>query len=145
VTGYPSVRAFDGHSEARVRAHWVPLFERYGVRVVFENHDHAYKRTRPIRQNAPSADGIVYIGDGAWGVTTREIGSRDPDLEGLPWYLEWAESVRHFILGTIQGTQHHFVMIDEDGYTFDEYPRTPFTVLHQYPAFEPVGMAESRW
>lgn len=143
VTGYPSVRAFDGETETRVRDNWVPLFERYGVRVVFENHDHVYKRTRPIRQNAPSANGVVYIGDGAWGVSTREIG-RDHEGDELPWYLERAESVRHFILGTIHGAHRHFLMIDEDGNIFDEYPRTPNTMLHEYPAEDTIGAAGSR-
>jgi acid phosphatase type 7 len=145
VPAYPSVRPFEGDSAIeRVRAHWVPLFERYGVRVAFENHDHAYKRTPPIRQNSPNANGVVYIGDGAWGVSTREIGSRDPDREGTPWYLERAEAVRHFILATIHGPHQHFLMIDEDGNIFDEYPHTPGRVLHRYPASEPAAAAGSQ-
>jgi acid phosphatase type 7 len=130
VPAYPSARSPDGGSETRVREHWVPLFERYGVRVVFENHDHTYKRTFPLRQNRISVDGIVYIGDGAWGVSTRQIGQWQGGEKA--WYLERAESVRHFIVATIHGPHQHFLMVDEDGNVFDEYPQTPNHRLHSY-------------
>jgi hypothetical protein len=53
-----------------VREYWAPLFERYGVQIAFENHDHVYKRTVPLRSGAPHADGVVYIGDGSWGMAS---------------------------------------------------------------------------
>src|SRR5690625_7699759 len=74
---WPSVRNPDWEQSVRVREHWVPLFEAYGVRVAFENHDHAYKRTRPIRNNRKDPSGVVYFGDGAWGVGVREIRSEE--------------------------------------------------------------------
>jgi acid phosphatase type 7 len=120
VPGYPSVRAFDGEVSQRVREHWVPLFDRYGVRVAFENHDHIYKRTWPLRGGERHADGVVYLGDGAWGVGVREIG-RDQGGNMAP-YLERAESVRHFILGEIRGAERRFIMVDEEGTVFDEFP-----------------------
>jgi acid phosphatase type 7 len=121
VPGYPSVRVFDGEVSQRVREHWVPLFERYGVRVVFENHDHAYKRTHPLRGGERHPDGVVYIGDGAWGVGVREIGRDWPDGQRPP-YLERGESVRHFILGEVRGAERRFIMVDEEGTVFDEFP-----------------------
>jgi len=39
---------------------------------VFENHVHAFKRTKPLRGNAPSENGTVYVGDGAFGNIVRE-------------------------------------------------------------------------
>jgi hypothetical protein len=121
VPGYPSARLFEGEVSRRVREHWVPLFERYGVEVAFENHDHAYKRTYPLRAGERSPDGIVYLGDGAWGTATRPIG-RDWEEGQRPWYLERAESVRHFIVGEIRGAERYFVMVDAEGEIFDEYP-----------------------
>jgi acid phosphatase type 7 len=122
VPAFPSVRSFEGEVSARVREHWVPLFERSTVRVAFENHDHAYKRTHPIRNGQISADGIVYLGDGCWGVGEREIG-RDQGGEP-PWYLHRARSKRHFILATIHGPHQHFLMVDNQGQVIDEYPDT---------------------
>jgi len=103
VPAYPSVRAFEGETplggkiSMRIREHWCPLFDRFGVRVVFENHDHAYKRTKRIRGNAVHPDGIVYIGDGAWGVRTRAIHDT-----AATWYLERAKRARHVLIVTLE-------------------------------------------
>lgn len=130
VPAFPSVRNPEGGIHTRLRETWVPLFEHSNVRVVFENHDHAYKRTYPLRNGEIDPDGIVYIGDGAWGVYTRPIGGGDdPDSwmyhGNNPWYLKRATAQRHFIIGTIHGPHQHFLMINEDGKVIDEYPRTP--------------------
>jgi hypothetical protein len=121
VGAYPSARAFENAVAQRVREHWVPLFEQYGVRVAFENHDHAYKRTYPLRGGERAPDGIIYLGDGAWGTDVRRIGQEAAGATP-PWYLERGESRRHFILGEIRGAKRHFIMIDEYGEVFDEYP-----------------------
>ncbi|EPR65884.1 hypothetical protein ADICYQ_5029 [Cyclobacterium qasimii M12-11B] len=49
VPAYPSARAFTGTTQTMIREHWVPLFEKSSIQLVFENHDHAYKRTYPIK------------------------------------------------------------------------------------------------
>ncbi|MFP4171317.1 MAG: hypothetical protein ACLFV4_00245 [Candidatus Hydrogenedentota bacterium] len=64
VPAYPSHRSYDGGVQTQVRENWVPLFEGNNVQVAFENHDHAYKRTYPIRDGEISSGGIVYLGDG---------------------------------------------------------------------------------
>jgi acid phosphatase type 7 len=124
VPAYPSVRNPGSTSQTRVRENWVPLFEKFGVRTVFESHDHIYKRTYPIREGEISADGIVYLGDGSWGVGTRPIG-RDHGDDGSAWYLQRAASERHAIITTIQGNSQHFLVINEKGKVIDEYPETP--------------------
>ena len=102
VPGYPSVRAFDGPTSVQVREHWVPLFERSGVRAAFENHDHAYKRTPALRAGRLDSTGVVYVGDGAWGAVPRPIGR---DTRGEPaWYLAHSASVNHGILVTLDGS-----------------------------------------
>ena len=130
VPAWPSVRNPEGSRHIKIRENWVPLFEENGVRVVFENHDHVYKRTYPLYQGEISENGIVYIGDGAWGVGTRQVGGSQNPEDGWqyhgnnPWYLKRASSERHFILGTIHGTHRHFLMVNEEGKVIDEYPRT---------------------
>jgi len=118
MPAFPSVRPFDGRSSTAVREHWVPLFDQYGVRVAFENHDHAYKRTEPIRGGQVHPEGTVYFGDGAWGVSTRSV--HDP---AETWYLANAQAARHFILVTLEGTRQHFVTIGEGGEILDEFER----------------------
>ncbi|TVQ74101.1 MAG: metallophosphoesterase family protein [Balneolaceae bacterium] len=122
VPAYPSVRNYNDEVQKRVRELWVPEFEKGGVQLVFEAHDHAYKRTFPIRENEVRSNGIVYVGDGAWGTETREIASRQ-DYEN--WYIVKAASERHFILLTLHGTQRHMKMISSTGKVLDEYPETP--------------------
>jgi hypothetical protein len=119
VPGYPSVRAFEEKYSAQVREHWSPLFDQFGVKVAFENHDHAYKRTHPIRGGKIDfARGVTYLGDGAWGVGVRDV---HPDS----WYLAKAVKVRHFILVTLQGRNAQYQAIDEEGRVIDQYPEAP--------------------
>lgn len=130
VPAYPSVRSFHGADSEAVRTHWVPLFERYGVRLAFEHHDHAYKRTVPLRGGRPHPGGIVYLGDGAWGVSTRAIGSRqEDDAEPSGWYLAHAEPTRHAFVLTLHGPLAHVLAVREDGEVIDAYPSAPQRVL----------------
>lgn len=115
VPAYPSHRAFSGANSALVRENFVPRFENHGIKVVFENHDHTFKRTYPLFQGKKVEDGkgIVYIGDGAWGVGTRPLNKE--------WYLARSESIRHFIVVTLKGKNADFVMVDDAGKEFDRY------------------------
>jgi len=75
VPGYASVKGLNYREEQiEVREYFYPRFEEHGIRVAFENHDHAYKRTPPMRgmEVVDEGEGVVYIGDGAWGVSTRD-------------------------------------------------------------------------
>lgn len=120
VPAWPSNRSFDGRTQTRVRENWVPLFDAHdNIKVAFENHDHTYKRTHPIRHGEIDPRGVVYIGDGAWGVGERD--THDPDET---WYLKRAESRRHAIIVTLQGRHQHFLMVGRDGEWLDEYPET---------------------
>lgn len=76
---FPSVRAYED-GEARRRT-WVPLFEKYRIDLVTSGHDHSLKRTLPILDTKPNAEGIVYIGDGGLGVRPR-------DVDATRWYLK---------------------------------------------------------
>jgi len=122
VPAYPSVRNPEGNTHRRVREHWVPLFEENGLKLVFEAHDHVYKRTFPIREGQVHPGGVVYVGDGAWGVSTREIGRSHREAT---WYLDQGHADRHFILVTLHGAQQHLLVVNEDGQIIDEYPATP--------------------
>lgn len=147
IPAFPSVRNPEGGIHKHLREAWVPLFEQAGVRVAFESHDHAYKRTYPMLGGEIDPNGIVYIGDGAWGVGTRPLGgSEDPDHYthhgNNPWYLKRASSERHFIIGTIHGPHQHFLMVNEDGQIIDEYPETPHLHIDRTHLAEPWGNME---
>ena len=100
-----------------VRNHWVPLFEKHKINAVFENDHHSYKRTHPIFKDKVDKDsGILYLGDGAWGVGVRKV--HKPDEK---WYLAKAESRNHFWLVTLTGKTPRYQAIDQKGVVFDDY------------------------
>ncbi|MEZ5301505.1 MAG: hypothetical protein R3F11_12780 [Verrucomicrobiales bacterium] len=80
-----------------IQAQWSPLFEQHGVLAAFENDHHVYKRSRPLKAGAVTDDGVLYLGDGAWGVETRKI---PPSASGLNYLAKFA-SERHLIVATI--------------------------------------------
>lgn len=65
------------------------------------------------------------MGDGAWGVSTRDVGL---DYQDRAWYLNKAISKRHFILLTLHGKQRHMKVISSQGHIIDEYPRTKISL-----------------
>jgi hypothetical protein len=93
VPGYPSVRKMEEKGSVQVRTHWVPAFEAGGLAAAFENHDHARKRTFPLIGGVATAGGVVYLGDGAWGVKTRSLAA------DRPWIAA-------------SGSEHHAWIID---------------------------------
>ncbi len=96
VPAYPSVRSFNNEISKAIRQFWVPLFEQFGIQTVFENHDHTYKRTYCLLKNRIDPRGVLYIGDGCWGI------SRARKLPLLKrFYIEKHSSLRHFILVTL--------------------------------------------
>jgi hypothetical protein len=118
---YPSVRAEqDGASR---REHWVPLFEKYHLDLACESHDHALKRTLPIRDGKPDLEnGIVYIGDGGLGVPQRK-----PDPER--WWFKggggFTKPVHHCHLFEIGKEDFHVRAFGMDGGILDDFRLHP--------------------
>ncbi|MEM1283635.1 MAG: metallophosphoesterase family protein, partial [Chlamydiota bacterium] len=109
VPAYPSVRKVKGSISKQIRELWIPIFEDHGINTAFEHHDHAYKRTHPIyKGQIDSNKGVLYLGDGAWGVKKP----RTPKSPNDRWYLAKTKSTRHFILVTLYGLKRHYKAID---------------------------------
>jgi hypothetical protein len=108
-----------------IRTHWIPHFERHGVTAVFEHDHHTYKRThRLLGHKRDDENGLLYLGDGAWGVRTREV-PRAADV----WYLAKAEPIRHVFHVTLQPSgQAQINAINDRGEIFDQVElKTPRT------------------
>lgn len=61
VHHHPMTSVSRGRDNPPLRAHWQPLFERHGVDLVLQGHDHAYGRHR-MRGAGPAGDeGPVYV------------------------------------------------------------------------------------
>lgn len=107
--------------DKEVREHWVPLFEKYGVDVAFENDHHVYKRTLPIKEEKVDfKDGVVYMGDGSWGVDVRKVDWKKVQKKG---YLHRAENMNHLIKVTMKPGLQLFEAFLSDGRRIDSYPR----------------------
>lgn len=127
VPAYPSVRSYHNRYSALIRRYWVPTFEKGGLTMAFENHDHAYKRTHPLIKNRINSQGIVYVGDGCWGVAEPRTFS----FLCKPFYLaKWA-STRHFLVITLAEDQQHLVSIDSQGKIIDAYDCAPLLSLRE--------------
>lgn len=86
--------------------------------MAFENHDHTYKRTYPIKHAlvVPDGEGTVYLGDGCWGKPAREVAVE------LPPYLRDAASVEHFWVADFGPERAIYRAVDVEGRVFDVYP-----------------------
>jgi len=80
---YPAVPAWDLVTDAS-RLAWIDIFDRYGVRLAFENHYHVYKRTKALynNQEAVNGNGTIYLGDGSWGI----LGTSIPYVKS--WFMD---------------------------------------------------------
>lgn len=116
VPAYPSVRKISDDYCSEVRKNWVPIFEENGLTAAFEHHDHAYKRTYPIKGNQVNRDGVIYLGDGAWGIENP----RRARHVAQKWYLANFASERHFLKVVICGDKRYAAAITPKGATIDE-------------------------
>jgi len=75
VSPYPAYLDFS--SGLQIRKNWVPLFEKYGVTLVINGHDHASMRTHPLKNGKINdEEGIIYIINGL---------SKEPDKSR--WFI----------------------------------------------------------
>jgi len=116
---YPSVRGWtDGEDR---RYYFVPVMERNNVDLVLESHDHALKRTLPIRDGGPHKHGITYIGDGGLGVPQR---NPDPSR----WYLQepgMTQSVHHVHVLEFDADKLRGRAYGMDGEVLDDFTLLP--------------------
>lgn len=117
VSGYPSVYSEEEKTSKRVREYWHPHFDRYHLQVAFENHNHAYKRTYPLKNGKYDPEGVIYMGDGSWGVWTRTPKKK--------WYLEKIAKVNSVCLVQIDREKAVVEAIDIKGKVIDSVTIMP--------------------
>ena len=103
-------------SEFSTMSDWLNIFERYGVDMVFNGHDHHYERSLN--------NGIWYIVTGGGGAPLRGV-----NLKPNPYQI-YTESSLHFCKLHVDGTELVFEMIRADG-----------TVADTLTITEPLGVA----
>ncbi|GMV91594.1 MAG: hypothetical protein AMXMBFR82_13720 [Candidatus Hydrogenedentota bacterium] len=115
---YPAHRDYEGGGSVAGRTHWLPIFDKYGLTVGMENHDHVFKRTKVLKGNEVADEGTVYIGDGCFGRAPREI---DPQPR---WYNEKEAAKAHFWVVDVKKDGVDLKAIDAEGLELDRFSLT---------------------
>lgn len=89
-----------------VRAALVPLFEKYGVNIVFSGHNHVYERG--------TVNNIKYVVTGAGGAPLHEPG---PNTDGI----ETSKSAYEYAVLEIEGATIKFAAKEPDGNIIDQF------------------------
>lgn len=118
VPAYPSYRKMEGANGKEGtgegnRKHWVPLFQKYRVPVVLEHHDHTFKRTKPLLDGLSHPNGVLYLGDGSWGLL------RTPNKPEQLAVLAASSRDYHLSLHRLQGQERFHLALDEFGRVMD--------------------------
>ena len=126
VGAFPAFYPYKAAAAALIRKEWVPLFERYQINLAFEHHSHTYKRTYPIKGEKIDASGIIYLGDGSWGVKPRK------PREDL-WYTAKIKQCNCFYLVLLQKEACKVKAFNNKGMVFDEICTFPKSASRSYP------------
>jgi hypothetical protein len=113
--GHPS--RGDGNED--VRESWSPLFDKYGVDIAWQGHDHYYFRTKPVLDTQ-----VVNDGEGPVYVTTGGAGAPLYPIQ-INRYAEVAESVDHFCVLDVTPKRAEVKVYRADGTLLDEFELTP--------------------
>lgn len=128
VAGWPAFRTLVGIQEDLVRNNWHKVFRDNDIRLVFEHHDHVYKRTTTIgdcedqisnyqqcEYGSQAKDGVVYMGGGAWG-------SENSRSSHGGWYLDkTVEEVHNFVVVEIANNYRTATAVGENGQEIDSF------------------------
>lgn len=117
VGAYPSVYPFYGSGPKKIRSCWCPLFERYQLQVAFEHHNHTYKRCYPLKKGRIDPDGVLYMGDGSWGISPRKPKAL--------WCMEKVAQVNAVNLITLTPEKADIQVVDIEGHTIDSVSLAP--------------------
>jgi len=126
-------------SNTGIQNTWCPVFDQYGVDLVFSGHDHDYERSRPIYNKALASDpagGTTYVVGGGWGAPLRSVGSN--------WWTAYSRSVYHFTVVQIIENTINLKAYDQYGNLFDsvqwqknDASNTPPTAAFMYSPANP--------
>lgn len=118
-----------------------PLFERYGVDLVFSGHEHLYERTRPICLMGPPGTPVVYVVEGGGGASVSNF---DPES-----FSAFLAAVHGYVTVRIEGGSLLLEAHDVGGAVIDsttlvKVPKTVASDANCSAAGTPGGVAAAR-
>ena len=99
-----------------LQQHWVPVFDKYHVDIVFQGHSHYYHRTRPLKNNSIANsynEGTIYVTSGGWSSPLQKYQDER--------YSAYGKKTIHFTLVSVyrNGTLH-IEATDVNGFAFND-------------------------
>lgn len=118
-------------SDSGLRERWGPIFERYGVDVVFNGHDHHYERSHPmVAGQRAEQGGVTYVVTGGAGAPVYAVGASA--------FTAFARATHHFVEVDVTPNTLTLEARDVEGNVFDA-----LTLTHPSPLAEaPVAPAQ---
>lgn len=110
---FPTGHHLQDELSGRARSRILPVLEAAGVQAVFSGHEHAYERSRPVRDGAPAAAGrgIVCWITGGGGADLHPVGTSP--------LLAYAESAHHYLRVRVEGPRMEVTAVGADGRILD--------------------------
>jgi hypothetical protein len=114
---HPMYSMRDGRDNPPLRDHWKPLFDRYGVDLVLQGHDHAYGRGHNVAEGTSAHDaasGTVYVVSVS-GPKMYELG------EQSTWAGRRAENTQLYQIVHVEGERLRFEARTVVGEIYDAF------------------------
>lgn len=96
----------------------VPLYEKYGVDVVFFGHLHTYERSWPIKNGEVTPGGVTYVQTGGAG------GNLENAAPGRTWFMNKFLRDHHYCIVKVHKNTFSFAMYDLEGRLKDTFELT---------------------
>ena len=101
-------------SDLAIRQAFGPLFERYGVQLVLNGHEHAYERTVPWRESTDaSRQAVTYFVTGGAGAALYTTGRSA--------WTAYSRAVHHFLRGSISAGEAMIEAVGTNGSVIDRF------------------------
>ncbi len=122
----PPYSSNQGHqSDLLVREILCPIFEKYGIDIVFSGHNHCYERTLPILNNQVDRNlGVTYITTGGGGAALKPFISWTDLTDAEKKWCNVRIKIHHYVLARIEDEKLLVSAKDLFGNTIDSFELT---------------------